>query len=631
MKKPEVALFAPPSLTSGVRCPIEIEVTAHDETRVDFIRARVFGDQGWSVGSGKSRVSVRVREPELEHELMGPGVLPAGSVTRFSTAFTLPGGAPPTHEIDPAYSRMRLRIHISIPWRIDGRHTYELAVRVPPPPELPRTPATLRSTRPGDAPDQPRMELGLASTRLVAGEVLAGTCALFHLDDREPRDVELSLVPMLTLSGRGRLRERRGAAITARLTMPVGSSGAGVPFQLALPRTLTPTFACTTHGLTWYLIARTGSFFGPKLDVVVPLHLADASAAATAAKLASPPRLGDEMIAAELSHLAARRGWRECEPERGERGERGGREPEPPADEGPPGQLAVERDLDGCRLRIAYSYRAEGGTFVVSRIDHPSLGLGLSVTPSSALRHVFFRDIEIDLAAWDRAHLVTARSEAQAIPVLRAIVPSLPRPEHLGALVRWSDDALVYELPVSAVDRALLDHVATVLEQLALVIAAAQRAVPPPPELAVDLAAWRALARELADDLAPGDLSIDGTFQGAPVELGLRWDAEGRPAAFRVAVGDPDSASAELRAIQLALARPAYDAPDAPSARQLVDLLAGWPDDRLELRVTDGVASALLRLPPGDPPAADAARVRELIAALYTVRLALDPGRGPYR
>ena len=47
--------------------------------------------------------------------------------------------------------------------------------------------------------------------------------------------------------------------------------------------------------------------------------------------------------------------------------------------------------------------------------------------------------------------------------------------------------------------------------------------------------------------------------------------------------------------------------------------------------MADGVASARLRLPPGDPPAADAARVRELIAALYTVRVALDPGRGPYR
>jgi hypothetical protein len=79
------------------------------------------------------------------------------------------------------------------------------------------------------------------------------------------------------------------------------------------------------------------------------------------------------------------------------------------------------------------------------------------------------------------------------------------------------------------------------------------------------------------------------------------------------------------------LAHPAADVADAPSARQLVDLLAGWPDDRFDLRVADGVASARLRLGPGERPVADAARVRELVAALYAVRVALDPGRGPYR
>lgn len=620
MRKPEIAVRTWPALVSGARCPIELEVTAHDETRVDFIRARLVGDQGWAIGSGKSRVSVDLRYPELETELMGRGVLPAGSVTQFSTAIAVPAATPPTHDIDPAYSRMRLIVHISIPWRIDGRHRYELPVRLPPPPEVVRTPLALRSTRPGEAPGKPRIELGLGATCLVAGETLIGTCALFHLDDREPRDVELSLVPMLTLAGRGRFRERRGAAITAKLTMPAGSAGTGVPFRLDLPRTLTPTFACTTHALAWYLVARTGSFFGPKVDVVVPLQIVDASAAATTAKLTGAPQLGDEQVVAELAGLAARRGWRASGPER-----------EDP-DEAPLArQLTIERELDGCRLRLAYAYRAEGGTFVVSRIDHPSLGLGLSVTPSSALRHVLFRDIEIDLAAWDRAHLVTARSEEQTIPVLRAIVPALPRPDHVGTLVRWSDDALVFELAVSAIDRALLEHLATLLEQLAPVIAAAQGAVPPPPGLAVDVAAWRALARELGGSIAIGDLSIEGTFQGTPVELGLVWDAEGRPASIRAAVGDPEAASAELRATELALPRPAADVSGAPSASQLVDLVARWPDDWLDLHVVDGVASALLRLPAGDPPRADAARARELVAALRAVLVALDPGRGPYR
>jgi hypothetical protein len=290
-----------------------------------------------------------------------------------------------------------------------------------------------------------------------------------------------------------------------------------------------------THSLEWWLVARTGSFFGPKLDVAAPLQIVDASAAAKAAKLTSAPRTGDERVATEFAQLAARRGWRGSEPD-----------PAEAEDDALAGQFGIERELDGCRLRIAYSYRAEDGTFVVSRIEHPSLGLGLSVTPSSALRHVFFQDIEVDIAAWDRAHLVAARSEDQAVPVLRAIVPTLHhRGASLGALVQWTDDALVCELPVSAVDGDLLERVASALEELAPVIARAQRAVAPPPGLTVDAAAWRALARELDGEIAMGDLSIEGTFQGAPVELGLVWDAEARPTAFRVAVGDPEAASAE--------------------------------------------------------------------------------------
>src|SRR6185503_10120538 len=101
MKKPEVSIRTSPVLTSGARCPIDIDVTAHDEVRVDFISARLVGEQGWEVGHGRYRVSVDLRHPDRETELMGRGVLPAGSTTRFSTAFTLHPTTPPTHDIDP--------------------------------------------------------------------------------------------------------------------------------------------------------------------------------------------------------------------------------------------------------------------------------------------------------------------------------------------------------------------------------------------------------------------------------------------------------------------------------------------------------------------------------------------------
>jgi hypothetical protein len=611
--KPEVSIQAARTLVSGTRCAIDIDVAFARETKVDFIRARLIGDQGWRIGSGKSQVSMRRRYPELEADLMGEALFPAGTVRRFSTAFELPADVPPTHAIEPAWARMRLRIHISIPWRIDGRYHYDFAVRLPAPAEVVRSPLVMRSTLATAAHDKPRIELGLASTRLIAGETLVGTCALFHLDDDEPRDVNLSLVPMFDLFGRGRLRERRGSAIKGRMVMPPGSAGTGVAFRLELPRTMTPSFTSETHRLAWWLVASTGSFLGPKVDVAVPLEVVDATAAAHTSKLTTAPRLGDERIATTFAQVASHRGWRGSDPDRDELA----------AD----GQFAIEHELGGCRLQIAYSYRDQDGTFVVSRLEHPSLGLGLSVTPSSTLRHVFFRDIEIDIGTWDRANLVQARYAEQTVPVLRAIVPALQRHEQLGTLLQWTDDALVFELPASSVDGELVDVLASALEQLAPVVATAQRDVTPPPGIPVDAAAWQALARELDGTLSLGDLSIRGTFEGAPAELAVWWDLEQQPQALRAAVGDPEAASAELRAIDLSLPRPTLDVFGAPSANQLVELVAQWPEDIVELRVADGIASAHLQL----PAAADAARVRKLVAGLRAVLVALDPGRGPYR
>jgi hypothetical protein len=513
---------------------------------------------------------------------------------------------------------MLLLIRASIPWWFDGKYHYEFAVRVPPPAVVERTPFAIRSTPVTAAADKPRIEISLASNRLIAGEIAMGSVALFHLDDRKPREVELTLVPMLTLYGRGRPRERRGTPIGVTLTLPPGSAGTNVPFQLPLPRSLTPSFQTVSHQLTWWLVAMSGSFFGGKVDVSVPLEIVDASAAATTPRQTAAPRLGDERIATVFARFAAGHGWR-------------GGSIDDDEHEHLAGQFAIERELDGCELRLAYSYRGEEGTFLVSRVEHPSLGLGLSVTPSSSLRHVFFQDIEVDIAAWDRAHHVAARSPAQTIPLLQAVVPTLMKSGHLGSLVRWDDGAIVFEHPVSAVEEAGLAVMAGELERLGAAIASARATVAPPPGLVVDLEAWQRLARWLDGALTVGDLSIDGRLDGTLVELGLEFGEDGQATGVRVSVGDPEAASAELRRLALALPHPAADVLADPLAEPLVESVTRWPAEYRELRVTDGVAGASYGLVAGEAIVVEAARVRELVEALRAVLVALDPGAGPYR
>ncbi|MBA3452488.1 MAG: hypothetical protein H0T42_05255 [Deltaproteobacteria bacterium] len=282
-------------------------------------------------------------------------------------------------------------------------------------------------------------------------------------------------------------------------------------------------------------------------------------------------------------------------------------------------------------MQVAYAYRGEAGTFLVARVAGPSLGLGLAVTPSSSLRHVFFADVEVDITAWDRAHHVVARSSAQAIPVLKMIVPALMRAPRLGALVRWTDEELVFHVPCSLVDQTVLEGVTADLETVARAMIAAERTVGPPPSLTVDIAAWHALSSWLRGTLTMGDLSIDGTLDAAPVSVGLTWNDDDHPIRVVATVGDPDAASADLRAITLSLPRPARDVLGNVGAENIVDLVTRWPAEIIDLRVVDGVASAAFGVPEGTAPVIDAARVRGLVEALRAVLAALDPGAGPYR
>jgi hypothetical protein len=615
--KPAVQVLTAKTLYAGRKARITVEITANKTTKTDGIYARLFGEQGWTVGGGKQTVSSKIRWPEvIEFELSGPTTLAAGVMTPFIIEVTLPPGMAPSHDIDPAYARTELRVHVSIPWRLDGRYRFLLPVSVPPPDKVERTPYAVRSNQSSSAADKPRIELSLASTRLIAGETLVGTCAVYHMDDSKEREVELSLVPMLKLNSRMRDRERRGYPLTTKLMLPVGSSGSGVPFRLGLPRTMAPTFTSVTHDLEWWLVARTGSFFGGRVDLSVPLELVDASAAATTAKLTEAPRLGDERIATLFASFAAKYGWT-------------GSDPEVDADDPPAGQFSIEREVGDSLIRIAYDYRGEEGTFLIARVEHRSLGLALNVSPSSTMRHVFWKDIEVDISAWDRAHHVVARFAEQAVPFLRQVVPELMKSRWLGTMLRWSDTEMVWQAPMATLGMNDLATIDADLSRIAEVIGDARTKIVPPTNISVDLDAWRSLASRCKGHLAYGDMSISGTFDGVPVAITPHWH-EGAMTSVRVAYGDPELAGDVLRKVDLSLAKPAHEVLGRDVAESLVDMLTRWPSDIVNLRVTDGVAGATL-LVAGTPPVLDAARARELLDMLRNVLAALSPGSGPYR
>jgi hypothetical protein len=197
-------------------------------------------------------------------------------------------------------------------------------------------------------------------------------------------------------------------------------------------------------------------------------------------------------------------------------------------------------------------------------------------------------------------------------------------------MLRWGDSEIVFERKVADVREEDLFTAALDLEALGHAIEASLPAITTPPGLLADAAQWEALAAKLGGKLWRGDLSIRGVLDNAPVDLGLAWIAN-RPASVHVSVGDPTLGSDELRKAVIRLPRPASDVLAANAAERLVDLITRWPSDIVDLVVENGVATAVYLLPGGEPPVADAERVRTLVEGLRAVLAALDPGAGPYR
>ncbi|HET9482835.1 MAG TPA: hypothetical protein VFO79_02665, partial [Xanthomonadales bacterium] len=249
---PDVEVYAPTTWFVGQNAVIEVDVICKEATKVDFIDVRGTGQQGWEVGAGESRTTQRASYPQLAARVMTGGVLPAGK-TRYGARFLLPPGTAPSHQLAPAWAHFEIFVHVAIPWWIDGKYRFHVPVRVPPPPRVERTPIAMRSTA-ADAPaGKPRLELSLASTRLIAGETLVGSCAVFHVDDRKERELDITLVPVIRLHG-ARVRERRATTYNIGITLPPGSAGTNIPFQFRLPERMTPSFKSITHEVKWYLV-----------------------------------------------------------------------------------------------------------------------------------------------------------------------------------------------------------------------------------------------------------------------------------------------------------------------------------------------------------------------------------------
>src|SRR5436853_7326357 len=277
---PEIALTWPDEIYAGEEVELEVGITVHGDTSIGGIVVSIECAEGWAITSGSNRGGPNSRRewPAPPLRIAEGGVLIRGT-SIFPFRFTMPRDLPPTHQIDAAYSSVEVWVRVERPWWFDARERFAVPVRLPQRTVVVTPSPATAAGRSGSAADSPRIELAVASSRMLVGDTLVGSCAVFHVPDDRPREIEVSLAAAVPLYSEGKVLFNRSRTVrTMAVTVPAGSAGTAVPFELPIPRSLPPSFVSITHAVAWSVVAASEALFSHKMEAELALELFDDSA-----------------------------------------------------------------------------------------------------------------------------------------------------------------------------------------------------------------------------------------------------------------------------------------------------------------------------------------------------------------
>lgn len=472
MVKVEARVFAPLVVTPGTRIQGEVEV-APIAGEVPITRITVIADRAsyWRAPAMHDRyrkiqdgaeVAIRTgtrpltffgqygQQEELWRRSFEPGVL--ATAHRFPIDFIIPTNTVVSHAsvvgFDTLTALVRVTTHVIGPHLAE---TYVQPITVVVSDAAAGVPATARSAV-GD------LEIGIASTTVARGTQIVGTVAgASAITVDLVASVRVVNPPNLPLNDLSYVYDHSYSCRRVRVELP--TEDRGTPFALEVPPDLCPTVDAPTHRVRWSVRASSREWMD-SCNASIPIEIVVGDVTASTAA----PTVGTSNVEPVFADHATAHDWKL----------------ETGIDARDPrlGLLlpAIAREEGDQHLVVAYAYRG-AETYLVSRLAYPSLELGLDVVPSSRLRELFSHDLQSGVTAWDRHYHADARVREPAEALLRAIVPQLP--EALGAIVHWTDDELVCEVPISILTSGELGKVADALHMLADRLAASRPAAPP--------------------------------------------------------------------------------------------------------------------------------------------------------
>jgi len=536
----------------------------------------------------------------LSARVSGPRHLRPGR-TEVPIKVPLPEEIPPSYEGRGVRTRYELAVHVAIPWWPDRHERFVVkVVRPSPPPAEPPTvlPGRFATSRRGPLGVEPYMEGSLANTNLEPGAVLSGAVALSNTTENRYRTLTVSLVAKECFP------DPSAPDVEVKryeLDLPLDDlqEADPIPFHLAVPTGLHPTYRSKLWELRWYVEVRAEVAWRPDLRFLVPVKVWPdrGPKPALGPQIRVPPSIGSPRIEAIWREVAEKTGLGFTE-------------------EGMEGVAE-----GGVQISVRREPRRRRGNFLTGELRYPSLGIGLNVRSLRGLeRHWGPPSLSFGDAAWDRKNQIEGRDPTQVLVFGRHVVDAL----WAFTGVHITDDAMVVERRGTGHDRRVLAQFVENVRELAHATARGREAIPAPSEMERAVPAWEELATRIHGSLEKASMSVVGSLHGMSVSVATVWADSGAVRHTR----------AELL-LAMPLARKYVVSVAAPGE---LPALAGYPDEARELvtMIVDGAEAfsvtpdRLVLLLPG-PLLEPVPFVSDRLEWMVQLCLALGRSGGPYR
>lgn len=501
-----------PLIESGSSFDVDVLLRSRSDTPTDYVDVTLTADVAVAIPQGKTVATRTAAIMPPQSFRWTPGRLAPGE-HRQRVRFSVPPSAPPSYRAAGGWCRVAyvVEVHVAIPLWIDRRAHF--AIDVAATPRMPEGGTALVATHAqGPTAGQMYIEASLDATELHSGEDLLGEVSFANVSTRRIRRVIVAIV------GHEHTREPLRAAnvIVKHLAVLVSGpppEGESLPFRLALPTTLWPSFDARLFALRWQFEIRADVVLGTDVVLTIPLTIVR-----LVPGVEPPPRshravpVGRQRLARVWAIVAQRIAAAE----------------QRPIDEA----LSfddVAGSMMASRGQIAMSIAREvheGTLGTVASYRFPHLGLDL---------HLGARGLLDPLAVRGRyePRAKAMRSRFTIVGRERAQLDAFFDDELLACLaeatsVELDDDLAQVRVAGSASSASTLETVVRSALHVLDLFAAAARRVPPPELMKGFENAWRDFATQTGGRFEAGRTWIhDAARGGFRFEVGTVWEPHG--------------------------------------------------------------------------------------------------------